>query len=287
MKQFLLLILLFCFTITYSQQNIGFLGDFNGWGNDIDMTSSDNITFTKNNYYLPTGDVKFREGNNWGGSQWPGSGNYYVTSSGFYDISLDTSNGNISLVPSGNSSNQNISLIGDFNGWTDTAMTTTDNITYTLVGVTITTGSVKFRRDSGWECNWGDNIAADGTADPNSGDNIVIASDNTYDVTFNLSDLSYSFSESSTASVDNLLLKDHVYVYYNHSTKSTIIDVKLEIKNLEYQVYSVNGKMIERGYLQQGPNFLINDVSLPKGFYLIDIRNTSTLDRIVKKVIKN
>ncbi|MBL6730747.1 MAG: hypothetical protein ISP74_07535 [Bacteroidia bacterium] len=65
-------------------------------------------------------------------------------------------------------------MIGDFNSWGDTAMNTKDNITYTLSGILISAGNVKFRRDGGWNCNWGDNSVADGTADPNSGDNISI-----------------------------------------------------------------------------------------------------------------
>lgn len=285
MKQFLLLILFTCFTISYGQQNIGFLGGFNGWGDDIDMTSSDNIVFSKNNYYLPAGEIKFREGNNWSGSQWPGGGNYNVNSAGFYDISLDTSNGSISLTSSQTGSDQNISLIGDFNAWTDTVMTTTDNITYTLTGVSITAGTVKFRRESGWQCNWGDNAAADGIADPNSGDNIAISADDTYDVTFDLSTLAYSITVSNTASVVKLSLKDQLQVYYDRTFQSINVDVSLPASLLEYQIFDISGKLTGYGVLHQGLN-TINIDPLSKGLYVIDVQDASTQERAVKKIIK-
>lgn len=264
MKQFIQL-LVFLITITIYSQDIGFLGDFNGWGNDIDMSTADNVTYTKNNYFLPGGEIKFREGNNWNGNQWPGS-NYSVTSSGFYDISLDTSNGNISLVPSASSSNQNISLIGDFNGWTDTVMTTTDNITYTLVGVTITTGSLKFRRDSGWECNWGDNTTADGTADPNSDNNIVITSDNSYDVSFNLQTLEYLIEVSATASNDSKseLLNDYT-LYPNPTTDFISIKSKNIIEHIT--IFDVNGKEVFKKELNS-KNFDLR-LSLSTGVYMV------------------
>jgi hypothetical protein len=285
MKQFLLFILFTCFTISYGQQNIGFLGGFNGWGDDIDMTSSDNIVFSKNNYYLPAGEIKFREGNNWSGSQWPGSGNYNVNSAGFYDISLDTSNGSISLTSSQTGFDQNISLIGDFNAWTDTVMTTTDNITYTLTGVSITAGTVKFRRESGWQCNWGDNAAADGIADPNSGDNIAISADDTYDVTFNLSTLAYSITVSNTASVVKLSLKDQLQVYYDRTFQSINVDVSLAASLLEYQIFDISGKLTGYGVLHHGLN-TINIDPLSKGLYVIDVQDASTQERAVKKIIK-
>ena len=265
MKQFIQL-LVFLVTITIYSQDIGFLGDFNGWGNDIDMSTADHVTYTKNNYFLPGGEIKFRQGNNWDGNQWPDT-NYSVTSSDFYDISLDTSNGgNISLVPSASSSNQNISLIGDFNGWTDTVMTTTDNITYTLVGVTITTGSLKFRRDSGWECNWGDNTTADGTADPNSDNNIVITSNNSYDVSFNLQTLEYSIEVSATASNDSKseLLNDYT-LYPNPTTDFISIKSKNIIEHIT--IFDVNGKEVFKKELNS-KNFDLR-LSLSTGVYMV------------------
>ena len=235
---------------------------------NLPPSAAENTIYTKTNYYLPAGNIKFREGNDWTGSQWPGGNdNYNVANAGFYDISLDTSNGgNISLVPSASSSNQNISLIGDFNGWTDTVMTTTDNITYTLVGVTITTGSLKFRRDSGWECNWGDNTTADGTADPNSDNNIVITSDNSYDVSFNLQTLEYLIEVSATASNDSKseLLNDYT-LYPNPTTDFISIKSKNIIELIT--IFDVNGKEVFKKELNS-KNFDLR-LSLSTGVYMV------------------
>jgi hypothetical protein len=274
-----------CLSFSYSQ-SIGFLGDFSGWGDDIDMTTTDNTTYTKSSYYLPAGDIKFREGNNWNGNQWPSSGNYNVANAGFYDISLNSSTWAINLTSLSSGSDQNISLIGDFNSWSDTAMSTTDNITYTLDAVSISAGNVKFRRDSGWECNWGDTATADGTADPNSGDNIAIATNNTYDVSFNLSTLAYTFTVSTTASINNIALKDLVNIYYDSSMGTLNVSIESIQEKLAYRIYTIGGRIIGDGHLFRGANKLSCD-ALSSGLYILDVVDTSSKERAIKKFIKH
>lgn len=286
MRNFLLIIFIMCISYSYSQ-SIGFLGDFNGWGDDIDMTTSDNTIYTKTNYYLPAGDIKFREGSDWTGSQWPDShsGNYNVANAGFYDISLNTTTNTITLTSLSSGSNQNISLIGDFNSWSDTTMNTTDNITYTLDAISISAGSVKFRRDTGWECNWGDTASADGTADPNSGDNIAIATTNTYDVSFNLSTLAYTFTVSTTATINDTALNDLVDIHYNSSEKTLNVNIVSAHEKLAYQIYNLSGKLIRDGYLFEGMNKLSCD-SLSSGLYILNVVGDASKERAIKKFIK-
>ena len=276
--------LMLCLSFSYSQE-IGFLGAFNGWGDDIDMTTTDNTTYTKSSYYLPAGDIKFREGNNWNGNQWPSSGNHNVANAGFYDISLNTSTGAINLTSLSSGSDQNISLIGDFNSWADTAMSTTDNITYTLDAVSISAGSVKFRRDSGWECNWGDNATADGTADPNSGDNIAVAA-GTYDVSFNLSTLAYTFTVSTTASINNMTLNDLVDVRYNSSMKMLNVTIESSHEKLSYRIFNISGKLMRDGHLSNGTN-KISFEAMSSGLYVLDVVNAGSNERAIKKFIIN
>lgn len=92
----------------------------------------------------------------------------------------------------------NIGLLGGstVTGWgSDTDMVTTDGVVYTLNNVVITVpGSdpgVKFRQDDGWDINWGGSGFPSGTGTP-GGSNIP-ATNGTYNVTFNLSTLAYSF----------------------------------------------------------------------------------------------
>ncbi|MBV1888080.1 MAG: hypothetical protein KUG51_02200, partial [Urechidicola sp.] len=196
MKTKLFLFLLFSSTFIYSQE-IGFLGDFSGWGDDVDMVTSDNITYTKTNYYLPAGGLKFRQDNgwtdSWGGDTFPtgtSTGNNIPVTAGFYDISFDRVAGTYSFTAV-TGTDQNVSIIGDFNGWAaDFTLSTSDDINYTATNVAITGAGLKFRRDATWATNYG-SAALSGTADP-GGANIPIPVDGNYNFSFNIETLVYS-----------------------------------------------------------------------------------------------
>ncbi|WP_188621873.1 T9SS type A sorting domain-containing protein [Flavobacterium suaedae] len=105
----------------------------------------------------------------------------------------------------------NIGMLGGSTatGWdSDTDMMTTDGVVYTLNDVEIVVpeeGSgidpgVKFRKDDAWTDNWGGNGFPSGTASP-GGANIP-AVNGTYDVTFNLSTLQYSFVATGFSEVN-------------------------------------------------------------------------------------
>lgn len=92
----------------------------------------------------------------------------------------------------------NIGLLGGstVTGWdSDTDMMTTDGVIYTLNDVVITVpdsdAGVKFRKDDAWAENWGGSAFPAGTATLN-GSNIQ-AVNGTYNVTFNLTTLEYTF----------------------------------------------------------------------------------------------
>lgn len=58
---------------TFSYVSIGILGtSVNGWDTDVDMNTTDGVTYTLNNYLLTDGLMKFRQDNswtfNWGGT---------------------------------------------------------------------------------------------------------------------------------------------------------------------------------------------------------------------------
>ncbi|WP_284652286.1 T9SS type A sorting domain-containing protein [Flavobacterium terrisoli] len=96
---------------------------------------------------------------------------------------------------------QVISIIGSTspagNWTTDIDMTTTDNITYTLNNVNLTsatdagTTGLKFRQDHDWAVNWGSANFPMGTAVSNGANIMTVAG--TYDITFNRTNGTYTF----------------------------------------------------------------------------------------------
>jgi starch-binding outer membrane protein SusE/F len=109
------------------------------------------------------------------------------------------------LLFSLNIKSQVISMIGSTSpsgSWTiDTVMETTDNITYTLNNVTLTTATdpattgLKFRQDGQWTTNWGNSNFPSGTATLNGPNIMTVAG--TYNVTFNRINGTYTFISTS------------------------------------------------------------------------------------------
>ena len=99
---------------------------------------------------------------------------------------------------------QTISIIGDTSpssSWTtDTDLTTTDNINYTINNVVLSTATglstgLKFRQDHDWNVNWGGNTFPNGIGQL-GGQNIQTLA-GTYNITFNKNNGSYTFIQSS------------------------------------------------------------------------------------------
>lgn len=93
---------------------------------------------------------------------------------------------------------QSIGIVGDFSNWgSDVVMTTTDNETFTLSAFTFpVTGGIKFRQDGAWTNSWGGSTFPVGSASV-GGANITVPA-GTYDVTFNLITLDYTFTAVSS-----------------------------------------------------------------------------------------
>ncbi|WP_338730947.1 hypothetical protein [Mangrovimonas cancribranchiae] len=264
-------------------QSVGFLGGFNGWGSDVNMNTSDNITFTISNYYLPDTGLKFRQDdswdNNWGGTTFPNgtwADNDIPVEAGFYDISIDIGSTEYTFTPV-SPSDQNVSIIGDFNSWAgDVVLSTTDYITYTANNVALTTGELKFRRDGNWNVNYGGTTLS-GTAVPNSGDNIPIPSDNNYDISFNIDTFEYSITESTTMSINDISKQSKVFITNN----------QLHISGYQgmanITVYDVFGRII-----QQFNNNITNDfkkrISLPKNQLLLIKVEGENLKKVIKVI---
>ncbi|MGC4039799.1 MAG: T9SS type A sorting domain-containing protein [Flavobacterium sp.] len=104
-----------------------------------------------------------------------------------------------------NANSQTISIIGSTSpagNWaTDIDMATTDNITYTLHNVTLTTATdpgttgLKFRQNHDWVTNWGNSNFPQGTATQGGANIMTVAG--TYDITFNKNNGTYTFIASA------------------------------------------------------------------------------------------
>lgn len=130
-----------------------------------------------------------------------GSGNIVVDANGFYTITLDTENNEISMAPYEGTPAvyDGISMSGDFNGWSDTEMTafsTVEGVENHLWSATLTSPAggttVKFKMTGSWDTNWG------GTGFPygvgvGNGANISLP-EGEWIVTFNDIDGSYAFT---------------------------------------------------------------------------------------------
>lgn len=90
-----------------------------------------------------------------------------------------------------------VSIVGDFNGWWDFDMTTSDNVTWTLSGVVFySAGFLKFRDNHDWNYNYGSATGTEfptGTGISNSPKNIPYEA-GIYDITFNRTTLAYTFN---------------------------------------------------------------------------------------------
>jgi len=96
-----------------------------------------------------------------------------------------------------NVTSQTISIVGPgVNGWPPTngpeiLLSTTDNVTYTIQNLVVSTGLVKFRQDTSWTINWGGSTFPSGTATLNGPE--IPTQAGTYNVTFNRTNGTYTF----------------------------------------------------------------------------------------------
>jgi uncharacterized delta-60 repeat protein len=75
-KKLFLFVLMTVSSITLNAQSIGLIGVFNGWGGDVTLNTTDNITYTLSNFTLGANSaMKFRQDGawaiNWGAADFP------------------------------------------------------------------------------------------------------------------------------------------------------------------------------------------------------------------------
>lgn len=179
-----------------------------GWGTDIDMITTDGVTYTLTNYALSNGELKFRQDyawtTSWGGTNFPSgtgilnSSNNIPIPAGVYDITFNRINGTYTFIgtpfPSigiwGPAVNSQLGYTAP-----DVDMNTIDGIHYTLSGFYFSSGNAYFRQDNDSGLTWGSTIFPSGTAVSN-GPSLFIPG-NEWFVTFNRVTGDYSFTYPS------------------------------------------------------------------------------------------
>ena len=171
------------------------------------------------NYYLPelaltVENCKFRTNKDWdnfpsyGGTSFPmgpvagDNSDIAVTTAGTYSVSFKRSTKAYSFFA------PTVGIIGAaIGGWDDANeinMTTTDNITFTKMGVVVSNGPCKFRLDNRWVKSWGSSSFPSGTA-ATSGQPDIPATAGTYNVTFNRLTGAFTFADAlATTSFQSL-----------------------------------------------------------------------------------
>lgn len=179
------------------------------WTTDTDMTTTDGVVYTITNVALIPGALKFRGNHSWdlpydwGGTAFP-SGTAVVQASGItipttgtYNITFDTSTLAYAINLQA-ATFQVVSIFGDATPgkWTtDTDMTTTDGVIYSIKNVALIPGALKFRGDHAWVLpyDWGGTDFPSGTAVV-AANGIAIPTAGLYNITFNKTTLAYSFT---------------------------------------------------------------------------------------------
>ena len=189
-------------------QIISIIGDATPgtWNTDTDMNTTDGTLYTINNVYLAPGALKFRGDHawtlpyNWGGTEFPSGTSIIdgaaitIPSAGIYTISFNKTFLTYSFTF------KTISIIGDATpgAWdTDTDMTTTDGINYTINDVALVAGALKFRGNHSWTLpyNWGGTEFPSGTAIVD-GAGITIPTAGDYTISFNSDTGDYTFTNT-------------------------------------------------------------------------------------------
>lgn len=183
-----------------------------GWDgpNDILMETTDGVTYNLNNVTLFAGGLKFRENvdafNDWGGTGWPSGigvlnqgGADIPCQAGVYNITFNrnTLAYNFTYLYAAMGLRGNATTTG-WDGMYDVRMNTSDGIVYTLSGLTLTEGGLKFRENNEWPNNWGGTGWPSGVGIFDQDGVDIPCQPGIYNVTFNRNTLEYNFVQVFT-----------------------------------------------------------------------------------------
>ncbi|MBP6557804.1 MAG: T9SS type A sorting domain-containing protein [Flavobacterium sp.] len=250
---------------------------------DVDMTTNDGITYTLSGFYFSSGSAYFRQDNAtnfvWGSVAFPIgtavlNGPTIQVSGGEWFVNFNKNTGEYSFTyPS-------VGILGTaLNGFAvaDTDLSTTDGFNYTISGLALTDGEVKFRKDNLWTANWGNTAFPIGTG-TQDGPNIPVTA-GTYNISFERTSGNYVFT-NTLSGINNAL--NQLKIYPNPADShwnilhSTLID--------KVQLFDGNGKELQT-LSPNNSSIILSGHNLSSGVYFLKV--TSGSDFCIQKIIKN
>lgn len=266
--------------------NIGIWGPAvdsqNGYaGPDVDMSTIDGVNYTLSGFNFSSGQAYFRQGDAanfvWGGTAYP-AGNAVMNGpslfipGGEHFVSFNRVTGDYTF------SFPSIGVLGTaLNGYevADTDLTTVDGFNYTISNLSLTSGTLKFRKDDSWIANWGADSFPNGIGIQN-GVNIPVAVAGTYSINFNRVTGEYFFGPLLHSNSFNT---EAVKIYPNPTHDNwNIISANNQIESV--QVFDMLGKCIAT-FLTKNFNVTINTTLFETGIYFLKI-TTDNVERTFK-----
>lgn len=251
---------------------------------DVDMATTDGITYTLSGYNFSSGSAYFRfyddSFNTAGSVSFPtgtavlGGPTIQVTG-GEWFVTYNRITGAYSFAyPS-------IGILGtSLSGFTaeDIDLSTTDGFEYIINNLTLTDGEVKFRKDNSWAQNWG-SLGFPSATGIQDGPNIPVTAA-TYDIVFQKSSGHYLFTVATLSNPENSI--SNLKIYPNPTNSIWKFEHITSIDTIE--LFDVSGKIIQ--YFQPNSNqFDLDATTLSSGLYYVKIR--SSQDFAIQKIIKN
>jgi hypothetical protein len=261
------------------------------WENDYLLTTGDGTNYYGYNVYMYQGECKFRQNTNWivnwGQTGFPsGIGfndgpNIPVSEFGYYNITFNRLSGAYNFSPG--SFQRSVGILGNaLNGWdVDEDMQTSDGILYSISGLPLGNGEVKFRMNDNWLCNWGSADFPAGTGTNN--DVNIPVNGGLYDVTLDRYTGNYSFvpaviTNLSTAELP--LLK----TYPNPADESILLNCNTN-ETGRLRIMDLQGKLaIEHNAIQLNGGKSISLNTLKQGVYLIEFQTEQ--HRLTQRLVK-
>ena len=257
----------------------------NGYaGADVDMTTTNGITYTLSGFNFSSGNAYFRQDNTttnvWGSTAFPtgtavnGGPSIFIPGNEWF-VTFNRNTGAYSFTyPS-------VGILGTaLNGFSveDIDLTTTNGFSYSISNLVLTNGDVKFRKDNLWTTNWGSTSFPTGIGTQN-GANIPVTA-GTYNITFDKSTGNYNFQNS-------LIVTDFtnpkIKLYPNPSKGVWHLNSKYEIIE-SLKIVDVQGKEIAVAHPKTN-EVTIDATLFANGLYFIELTTLSGSQII--KALKN
>ena len=252
-----------------------------GEGVAINLSSADGVHYSAKSASIPETTVSFNiDGADWGNTAFPSGtavqGGHIPVPANMYNITfnLETKEYSFDFVT--------ISLVGDgIVDWnTDTDLSTTDGVNYTLSDFTFPGGEVKFRQNHDYTPGWGSTDFPSGTGSTDGGaPNIPVTAGN-WDVAFNRETGAYTFS-APTAGVDEFIA-NAISVYPNPTQNNWNFTVEGMVID-QLAIIDVTGKTVFASQVNASST-VVNAEGFAAGMYFAKLSSGNAVKTV--KIIR-